>query len=296
MLASSGDDDTVRLWGTRGDGVSSRTLQRQKTRRGIGGVAYSGDGRLLASVVGRTIRMWDTRGYRELRRPLRTDFSVTAIAFTAGSRRLVSLSTRGGLQLAGRAHARASRGCVAREQAGARPRGQSRRSHGRDVVGAHDLALGPACTQAHRHDPSAGDRPTGLGGGRRDQSGRQHDRLRPLPRPGAGVGRSHAQAARIGADGPHLQRHGGGLQLGRSHARVRRPGPDHQDVGRAHRYGVQSGRCDARDGRCRQDRPLWEGIFAKQLRDEICDLVGTGLTRAEWQRFATDVPYRRSCA
>jgi WD40 repeat protein len=43
---------------------------------------------------------------------------------------------------------------------------------------------------------------------------------------------------------------------------------------------------------------LWEKIFWRnlaELQTEVCDLVGSGLTRTEWAHYAVDIPYRQSC-
>jgi WD40 repeat protein len=40
-------------------------------------------------------------------------------------------------------------------------------------------------------------------------------------------------------------------------------------------------------------RMYWRS-FA-ELQGEVCDLVGSGLSRSEWARFAAGVGYRRSC-
>jgi WD40 repeat protein len=42
----------------------------------------------------------------------------------------------------------------------------------------------------------------------------------------------------------------------------------------------------------------WSGIFWRNLRDlesQACSLIGTGLSRAEWYRYARGIPYLPSC-
>jgi WD40 repeat protein len=41
------------------------------------------------------------------------------------------------------------------------------------------------------------------------------------------------------------------------------------------------------------DRILWRS-FA-ELQSEVCGLVGSGLSKAEWTQYAGGIPYRRSC-
>jgi len=60
----------------------------------------------------------------------------------------------------------------------------------------------------------------------------------------------------------------------------------------------------SRDGRilaiANADRTVgfWTNIYWRdvvELRDLVCDLVGTGLSRAEWDQYVTEIPYRNSC-
>jgi WD40 repeat protein len=43
---------------------------------------------------------------------------------------------------------------------------------------------------------------------------------------------------------------------------------------------------------------LWEKILWRnvaELRNDVCDLVGTGLSAAEWAQYAPGIPYHQSC-
>jgi WD40 repeat protein len=43
---------------------------------------------------------------------------------------------------------------------------------------------------------------------------------------------------------------------------------------------------------------LWEKILWRnvaELQTQVCKLVGTGLSVAEWAQYATGIPYRQSC-
>jgi WD40 repeat protein len=57
------------------------------------------------------------------------------------------------------------------------------------------------------------------------------------------------------------------------------------------------GRMLASAGRGRTIR-LWDEIVWRSFADlktEVCDLVGSGLSRSEWAQYTAGVPYRRSC-
>jgi WD40 repeat protein len=44
---------------------------------------------------------------------------------------------------------------------------------------------------------------------------------------------------------------------------------------------------------------VWQGIFWHNLPDleqEVCGIIGTGLSRAEWSRYEPGIPYRESCS
>jgi hypothetical protein len=43
---------------------------------------------------------------------------------------------------------------------------------------------------------------------------------------------------------------------------------------------------------------LWTGLLwrdAEELESIVCPLVGGGLSEAEWDRYASAIPYRNSC-
>jgi len=44
---------------------------------------------------------------------------------------------------------------------------------------------------------------------------------------------------------------------------------------------------------------LWTGLLWRnvaELQTEICQLVGSGLSKSEWARYAPGIPYRNSCS
>ena len=43
---------------------------------------------------------------------------------------------------------------------------------------------------------------------------------------------------------------------------------------------------------------LWTGLLWRdfaELRDEVCQLVGSGLSKSEWTQYAAGIPYHNSC-
>lgn len=94
ILAAAGRDRTVRLWAMR-DGAGSLLRTLTGHGAGVAQVAFSPDGRLLASSAGRSIIIWELPGGS----PLRTidDPSVVAIAFSPDSQFVVSAGGFDGL-------------------------------------------------------------------------------------------------------------------------------------------------------------------------------------------------------
>ena len=89
LLASGGDDKTVRLW----DPAAGRELRALTGHAGWAlGVAFSPDGRLLASGGGddKTVRLWDPTAGRELRALTGHAAPVFGVAFSPDGRLLAS--------------------------------------------------------------------------------------------------------------------------------------------------------------------------------------------------------------
>jgi WD40 repeat protein len=44
---------------------------------------------------------------------------------------------------------------------------------------------------------------------------------------------------------------------------------------------------------------LWEGLLWRNVADletEVCNLLGSGLSKSEWAQYAAGIPYHQTCA
>jgi WD40 repeat protein len=101
LLASSGDDGTIRLWDVQSHRELGDPLWRYRDR--IYGDAFSPDGREIASAsCDGTVRLWDVPTHRQLGRPLLADDDracVFGVAFSPDGRTLASGSEDGYVRL-----------------------------------------------------------------------------------------------------------------------------------------------------------------------------------------------------
>jgi WD40 repeat protein len=89
VLASGGNDGTVRLWDTAtGDCRATLTWPGSEVNeREVRAAAFSADGRTLASGDSRAVRLWDV-GTKEQLTWLRCDMCVQALRFDAAQSEL----------------------------------------------------------------------------------------------------------------------------------------------------------------------------------------------------------------
>jgi WD40 repeat protein len=98
MLASAGDDKTVRLWDVDTHHELGQPLRGHTDT--VNSVAFSPDGRTLASAgTDGTVRLWDVRTHQELGRPLSAPGTVGSVAFGPDGQTLVSANWGGPVRL-----------------------------------------------------------------------------------------------------------------------------------------------------------------------------------------------------
>nr|WP_131738772.1 WD40 repeat domain-containing protein [Actinomadura roseirufa] len=101
VIATGGADGTARFWDTvsRGPLGPPIVLPREECAGANVEVAFSPDGRTLASACLGSIHFWDVSTHREIGTVLTTGSAVSAIAFAPGGGTLAVGDLRGGVQL-----------------------------------------------------------------------------------------------------------------------------------------------------------------------------------------------------
>jgi WD40 repeat protein len=307
-LASASDAKTVRLWDVR----TPRRLGQPLTGHGdlVYSVAFSPDGRMLASAsLDKTVRLWDVRTHKQLGKPLRGGPSRD-VTFSPDGRTLASASDDKTVKLWDvRTH----------KQLGKPLKGHTDMVYsvvfspdGRTLMSAsYDKTIRFWDIQTHKQLSKlllGGWGPVAFSpDGRTLASAASNDntlRLWDVPtrkqlNPPLEGHTDAVQGMAFSPNGRMLASAAsdGTLRLWdvRTHKQLIAPLRDHTAVGMNVAFS-RDGRTLASAG----DKTirLWENIFWRnfaELQAEVCKLVGDGLSKTEWARYAAGVPYHQSC-
>ncbi|HEX6583428.1 MAG TPA: WD40 repeat domain-containing protein [Thermoleophilaceae bacterium] len=262
------EDDAVRLWN-----VDSQKEEDPLTGQSATAVAFSRDGKMLATAgfesksIEDTIRIWDLPGHRVLGRPIKTDAGyIGDLEFSRDGKTLASAGNTKLIRLWN---------VETHEQL--RP----------PLEGHKGTVFDINFSRSGRKIASvAGDE------GMRLWSARTHEQMGPSL-----TGHS-AVAAAFSPNGRTLASAGEEtIQLWdvRAFRQLGRPLTGHAgnviDVAFS-----PDGRSLVSVGGNRIRR--WDNIFWRnydELRSEVCDLVGTSLSRAEWNQYAPGIDYQKTC-
>ena len=267
-LASGGDDARVRLWNLKSRHVAGPPLAGHTDP--VDGVAFSPDGRLLASgAYDGTIILWDVRSHRAIGDPLRGhEGPVNGVAFSPDGRTLASAGSDGQVRLWDvKTH---------------RPLGRALARH-TDMV--NDVAFSPN----GRTLASAGsDGKIWLWDAKTRRASGQ-----------LSTGTAAVLSIAFSSDDRTLiaGSETGPIQLWDVQDR-RRLG---RELGHTQAVNAVAVSADGRtfaSGSSDTTAQLWPHIIwrdKRMLTTEICDLVGSGLSRAESARYAPGVAYRSVC-
>jgi WD40 repeat protein len=267
-LASGGDDAQVLLWDLRTHRVAGRALSGHTDA--VNSVVFSHDGRLLASgAYDKTIILWDVKSHRRRGDPLSAGSEVNAVAFSPDDRTLASAASDGHVRLW--------------DVTTHRPRGRPLMRHP-DMV--NSLAFSDDGATLASADS----------GGKIWLADVESRRVRgPL-----GAGGAAVLSIAFTPDGRTLI-------AGDEERRIRlwdvasgrRLGPTL--IGHARAVNAVAASPDGQtfaSGSSDFTARIWPNIIWSdkgRLAAEICDLVGSGLSRAEWSQDAAGIHYKPVC-
>jgi WD40 repeat protein len=266
MLASGGVDPTIRLRDARTHKqLGTLPIPAAKIVR----VAFSSDGRTLAVSADRTIRLWDVRTHKQLGEPLDgPEGPVFSVAFSPDGRTLAAAGRDRIIRLWNvRTHERLA-----------------------PLIGHTGAVYSVAFSPDGRTLASAGDNKL-----IRLWDLRTHKQLAtPLSGHNGAV-----YSVAFSLDGRTLASGGtDGIRLWDVRTRTQLGMPLSRHAGAVYSVAFSpDGRTLASGGADTTVR-LWDRILWRspsELQTEVCGLVGSGLSTAEWAQYAGGIPYRHTC-
>jgi WD40 repeat protein len=313
-LASGADDRTIRLWDPRLRTPIGRPLVGHTDT--VSGVAFAPGGRMLASSgLDGTIRLWDPRTQRQLGAPLQDDVPspVSAVAFDPAGRTLAAAIDERAIELWD-VHTRALLrtfgvpGAMSATQVRFSPDGATLASGSADgTIRLWDVAGGRQRGKAMRASASLVGEVTFSPDGRTLAAASGDGTIRLWdPRTSEQLGTpliGHTDVVSSVAFSPDGRTiasasFDGTLRLwdARTHTQLGTPlRADNESVNSV--AFSPDGRVLASGGADKTAK-LWAGVLwrsADDLTRDVCDLLGDGLTRSEWQQHAGGTAYREVC-
>jgi len=271
-LAYADADGTIRLWNTRTPKQTGSPIRAHSEF--VSSVVYSPDGTTLASAGGDkgTIRLWDTRTHKQRIPPIRGHGEIESVAFSPDGRTLAYADDDRTIRLL-----------------------DTRGPKQRDApLGDHDGAV----ISSVMFSPN-GDMLASIASDQTIRLWDTHSRKQ-LGLPIRGHAEGIDWNVVFSPDGRTLASAGQDTFIRLWDTRT------HKQLGpplRGHTKSVRSlafspdGRTLAsasEDGTVRVwERILWRGDA--ELENEVCGLLGSSLTKAEWNRYVSGISYRRSC-
>jgi WD40 repeat protein len=271
-LASAGEDKTVRLWDVRTHKQLGAPLKAHTEP--IYSVSFSRDGRTLASAgLDKTVRLWDVRTHKQLGALVHPG-NVLVAQFSPDGRTLASFAWDATVRFWDtRTH---------------KQRGAPLPSHKDPNDDTPVLGYSEAFSPDGRT----------LASGSADKTIRLWDvrTHKPLGRPLTGHKTDVTNVA-FSPDGRTLassSAQDGTIRLWDVRTQQQLGTPLHTGPGYSVAFSADGRTLITVDGKIR----LWKGLLWRnlgELRTEVCKLIGSGLSKSAWARYAQGIPYRNSC-